>query len=218
MALNRQELHQKINRSRSLQERLNDGSNANLSLVSEQWLQKADKVGLLPQIEHEFQIYQQLDAVGLMGTITPVCDLDFGIYEYPAAIYLSLIGQGASLWEYALAHLSGEMSTADWQSLCRATGEKISKFHAGGFVHIDLHAGNIVIELEENEWQPFLIDFGLSTCETIEYPFLVVERRVFDAETDLEKLLESLSGLVQELPDSFSLGLRDLEDAACPHY
>ena len=177
---------------RSIADRLGDGNNADLFMFCTGWLRKIDKPGVHPQVAHEYAIYEQLDLAGLCGKIVPRCDFERGIFGYPDSIVISRIDDCATLYEYAMQVNLGAMQEPLWLELCKAVGRVIQQFHQADFTHCDLHAGNIVIELHDYEWYPFLIDFGVSDHPAVELHYPPVDEAILEQDHDIKVLLESL--------------------------
>jgi serine/threonine protein kinase len=172
--------------SSDLNSRLNAGHNGILHLSDTGWLAKTDRPGSLPLVEHEYRIYELLEAEGLTGDIVPHCRFEEG-WE---PLIISRINDCASFGEYFEQILLGNMTESLWLNLCTEIGATIRRFHDAGFIHNDLHGGNIVLELREGMWKPFLIDFGHCGHESLQNPFLTPEALERGLENDVDDLVE----------------------------
>ena len=203
-----QEVYSAVCQARSLAERLNDGAYGSLSVYQTGWLSKKDQQGQVPTVWYEGLIYRQLEWAGLTGKITPLL-----LKNSKSEIIISRINDAASLGEYAELFFQGGMSLPLWKNLCIRVGEVIKLFHSKGFVHCDLHGGNIVIEMREGTWYPFLIDFGLSAHDNLEYPYEIEWSRM-EPESDVETIAMSLLSLDPRESTDLWKGLAALEKSA----
>jgi tRNA A-37 threonylcarbamoyl transferase component Bud32 len=101
-----------------------------------------------------------------------------------------------------------------WVQLCVEIGRRIRRFHDAGFVHHDLHAGNVVLEIKKGQWRPFLIDFGTTSHQECECEYLAPQLANEGGEADVDMLCSSLRTDCQHAADWFEKGLAALERAA----
>ncbi len=171
--------------------RLDRGSQSTLTLLGDGWLLKEDAPGAPPQVEWEWRVYALLQDLGL-DYLAPEADLS------GPELVLRLVNAAASLEDYAVAFCTKGYPTALWVDICTKVGRVISKFHRAGFVHGDLHCGNVLISLERRgQFRAYLVDFGLTQHPELgEYPHrLTVEP---SEEADLDRLDESLRLISQD--------------------
>ena len=204
-------LYVAIIHSNTLESRMDDGRNGQIAPWSSGWLVKTDRDGMQPQVDHELAMYQLLDEEGLMGRITPTCD--FG-ESYDGQLVLQRINDCVSLGEYAMWCSDPRFTRKLWVNLCESVGLAIRQFHDHGFTHCDLHAGNVVCELEGDHLRPFLIDFGCSYHTTLRCEYLSPEIESAGQEADVDCLIEALEEYQPAAPDWYQEGLDALYRAA----
>jgi serine/threonine protein kinase len=205
------DVYAKVCTSNLLTSRLAEGMNASLRMVDTGWLEKTDQVGLPPMVDHEIQVYQLLEEAGLTGCTVPEYDES---ESYDGVLIMRLINMGAPLFEYARSEY---MTKELWMQLCETVGLAIRQFHDEGFVHHDLHDGNIVIEVKDEAWHPVIIDFGYTTHDELTCDHLCRSHWDDDPEADVDKLLEALRRYT-EPPEWYEEGLEKLEHVAlCPY-
>jgi tRNA A-37 threonylcarbamoyl transferase component Bud32 len=147
--------------------------------------------------------------------ITPLCDLDEGVFGYPDSIVISRLDECAPLYEYAWeCGDNGAMTQQLWMELCVEIGKTIRRFHDAGFIHHDLHAGNMVVEIKKGRWKPFLIDFGTASHDECECEYLAPHLKEEGSEADVDMLCYSLRSNCEHAADWFEEGLEALERAA----
>lgn len=196
-------------------ERMREGSNADLHMWEETgWLFKSDKQGATPQAAHEYRIYEALHKHGLAGVVTPSCRLEEGVLQYGGcdALVISCINNCATIFEYGEAYKLGKLSAELWHDLCGKVGRILKEFHKAGFVHVDLHSLNVAVELDQNGLRPYLIDFGYTSYDYIEYPYSIIDFDDLEPKSDVQKLSISLKD-IDNSPD-FLEGIRIFEEEA----
>lgn len=188
---------------RSFAERAAEGTQSTLKFdPATGWITKTDLTGGERFVGHEFSVYQRLDGLG----VAPEADLSEGVFGEPESIRVRKINNGGTLEEYAFAYLSGLIDEATWLEICIDVRDVLNTFWQEGWVHGDLHARNIVLELCENGfWQAFLIDFAVTiNLSSVEDDLDdLADRLIFfectpTQEEDLDYLLENLSDLSEE--------------------
>ena len=157
------------------------------------WIEKRDGLGTPPQVEWETEVYRLLQELG-GEDLAPEFDSEAGDED---SLVLRLVNNAASLEDYAVLFATQPYATAVWVGLCESVGRLIAQFHELGFVHTDLHYGNVVVGLEEGVFRPYLIDFGITQHADLgAYPHaLAVEP---DEDSDLERLDESLRDICSD--------------------
>lgn len=186
--MNIQKLYDTVVRSSNLDARLNAGHNGMLEMVETGWLAKYDRPGSPPFVEHEYEVYKILEMEGLTGDIVPKCRLEEG-WE---PLIISRINDCASFGEYFEQILVGNMTEPLWLDMCAEVGSAIRAFHDAGFIHSDLHGGNIVLEVHGDKWKAYLIDFGHSSHESLENPHITQYALERGPEGDVEDLVEAI--------------------------
>lgn len=182
---------------RGMSERFRAGMNSTISLYSTGWLRKRgnDNPTSLEHIEVEYYLYQEFLALGLCGKIVPTLNAELGLLE-GNSIVVSQINSACPIWEYGKAVLLGKMSEELWIALCSQAGKNLKEFHALGYIHRDLHTGNVVVELlPTGEWNPVLIDFGMSS----KVSSMPVDTAAWLQEDDRNSLYEDLDELYSKL-------------------
>ena len=76
----------------------------------------------------------------------------------------------ASLDYYHRCMEAGLLDYIQYTSILDAVGAAVKAFHSAGWVHNDLHPGNILITLDGGEWRAVLIDVAFSTSATHAFP------------------------------------------------
>ena len=168
--------------------RFGRGTQSTITNLGDGWILKEDARGAVPQTEWERSVYELIEGIGL----APECDLAEN------QLIIRMINAAASLEDYATAFAVQGYPKSIWVDLCRDVGEIIARFHRAGFVHGDLHLGNIVVGLENRcTLRPLLIDFGTTQHPDLEeYPHELTIDPSEDA--DLNRLDESLRAICQD--------------------
>jgi hypothetical protein len=81
------------------------------------------------------------------------------------------INDGTTLEEYLEEFLLGTYSHSLFLDLCAAIGKMLNIFWEAGWVHTDLHAKNIVIDVDFQQqiWKPYIIDFGTTFHDELDH-------------------------------------------------
>jgi hypothetical protein len=170
------------------------------------WIVKEDAPGVPPQVEWETRVYSLLLELGA-DDLAPEFDEDAS----DGCLVIKLINAAASLEDYAaLFATRADLPIALWHELMGAVGRTVARFHSFGFVHGDLHPGNVVVGLQGARFRPYLIDFGLTQHEELgEYPHPLTQE--LSEEADLNRLDEGLRAISSD--PRYLSGLEELSTA-----
>lgn len=141
-------------------EHLNTGCYGTLQ-VHEGIVQKQDKRGDQGALlEREYAVLCALQDTGLVP----------GQVSFSNGVLSMEYIHAASLDYYQRCMEVGVLDYIQYTSILDAVGTAVKAFHAAGWVHNDLHPGNILITLEGGEWRAILIDVAFSTSATHSFP------------------------------------------------
>jgi hypothetical protein len=172
--------------STPLVERLAKGCNGDITPLSTGWVIKTSKLDDDTEIETEIEHYQKLDELGLCGVAVPDCNFT---RSGDGQLVLQQINNAVTLAEYsqhpALTHTV-------WLDICLAAAYAVKKVHQAGFNHYDLHGNNVVLELVEDKWRAYVIDFALAEHYESNFLGLSWEDWQWEAQGDTQYLVDSL--------------------------
>lgn len=172
--------------STPLVERLGKGCNGDITPLSTGWVVKTSKLDDDTEIETELEHYRKLDDLGLTGIAVPDCNFTRSGNGY---LVLQQINNAVTLAEYsqhpALTHTV-------WLDICLAAASAVKKVHQAGFNHYDLHGNNVVLELVEDKWRAYVIDFALADHYDDNFLGLTWEEWCWEAQGDTQYLVDSL--------------------------
>ena len=137
-------------------ERMNKGCNGDIAPYGTGWLLKTSKLGDEVEIETEVNYYRLLAKHGLMGKVTPLCD--FGESDEDGLV-MSRINDCMSLRDAASHPL---LTHGVWLDICLAVSYALKAYLKAGFYHCDMHSDNVILELVEDKWKAYIIDWALA--------------------------------------------------------
>lgn len=140
-------------------EHLNTGCYGALQ-VHEDVVQKQDKRGHAALLEREYAVLCALQGTGLVP----------GQVSFSDGVLSMEYIHAASLDYYHRCMEADLLDYIQYTSILDAVGAAVKAFHSAGWVHNDLHPGNILITLEGGEWRAVLIDVAFSTSVTHAFP------------------------------------------------
>lgn len=139
-------------------EHLNTGCYGALQ-VHEGLIQKRDKKGYAVLLKREYAVLSALQGTGLVP----------GQVSFSNGVLSMEYIHAASLDYYHRSMEAGLLDYTQYTCILDAVGTAVKAFHSAGWVHNDLHPGNILITLKEGEWHAVLIDVAFST--SVDYAF-----------------------------------------------
>lgn len=153
-----EEIYRFLGDSRTFEQRAAVASCSSLE-EDEGWVLKSDIPGY-ELVAWEHRVMRLLHHHGLC----PQVDEEFDITStYPTTLRMSKINNGATLKEYALFFTVRPNPL--WATLLKKVAKKVNLLHSLGWVHGDLHANNIVIEMKGGDFAPCIIDYAFSFHE-----------------------------------------------------
>jgi tRNA A-37 threonylcarbamoyl transferase component Bud32 len=181
------EVHHRISQKKTFRDRARLGNRGDFIEIEDNQIIKADKLGE-DNAAWEFEVLVALEELG----ITPKPAVEEGVFGHPNSFQMEKINDGTTLEEYLEEFLLGTYSHSLFLDLCAAIGKMLNIFWEAGWVHTDLHAKNIVIDINWDQpiWTPYLIDFGTAFHNDLDHP---LGRKVF---------AEEKMTILQELPSS----------------
>ena len=90
-------------------------------------------------------------------------------------MHIQCIDNAASLVDYTQAYLSGLIPIEVLQDILTLVVTAVTTFHSLGWVHNDLHDGNIVVGHGQHTWEIFIIDVAMATRAEEEVPPALAE-------------------------------------------
>lgn len=140
----------------SISERLDKGCNGDVAPYGTGWLLKTSKLEDTVEIETELSFYRLLAKHGLMGKVTPICDFSESDED---GLVISRINDCMSLRD-AASHPA--LTHGVWLDICLAVAAAVKKSLKAGFFHCDLHSDNVILELVDDCWKAYIIDWALA--------------------------------------------------------
>lgn len=172
--------------STPLVERLAKGCNGDITPLSTGWVVKTSKLDDDTEIETELEHYQKLDELGLTGVAVPECNFTRSV---GGRLVLQQVNGAVTLAEYS-QHPA--LSHTVWLDICLAAASAVKKVHQAGFNHYDLHGNNICLELVNDQWKAYVIDFALAEHYDNNFLGLSWEDWQYEAQGDTQYLVDSL--------------------------
>ena len=123
-------------------------------------IQKRDKKGHAVLLEREYAVLSALQGTGLVP----------GQVSFSDGVLSMEYIHAASLDYYHRSMEAGIVDYIQYTCILDAVATAVKAFHSAGWVHNDLHPGNILITLKEGEWHAILIDVAFSTSEGYAFP------------------------------------------------
>lgn len=176
-----EQIYNTVSQQRTLEQRLADGSRAEVKLLNPGQVVKTYRTTEEP-IEWEFKCLQALQPL----EIVPELEEEQG---WELGIVMALVNSGTGIGEYVHGYFTGRLPEFVLANLFRATRSVLDQFWEAGWVHGDLHTRNIVIDFcADRGWCPVIIDFSTSFHNTTRSDFadllgLIVEE-LGDADSD----------------------------------
>lgn len=135
------------------------------------WLSKVDQSHCAtPLVQREWDILTELQGTGLVPVVSSVSPHLNG-----GAMHIQCIDNAASLVDYTQAYLSGLIPIEVLQDILTLVVTAVTTFHSLGWVHNDLHDGNIVVGHGQHTWEIFIIDVAMATRAEEEVPPALAE-------------------------------------------
>jgi hypothetical protein len=167
------------------------------------WLSKRDLPGSPTDNKGRPMVYREwINLCQLQGTgIVPVVDeeVDPQDEEY---MFIACIDNAATIGDYCSAYLEGLIPVGVLKEILTLVSETVSKFHDLGWCHNDLHANNVVIGHNRNDWEAYVIDLAVATKDNRVPTWLTREFIISDdSEEDIARLTGDLSALGEGCAD-----------------
>lgn len=196
MSINKQ-FYTQVATATSIQERLGKGCNGDIAAYETGWVVKTSKLGDDVEIQTELDHYRLLDEKGLTGVAVPNCNFD---ESDETQLVLQRINDAVTLAEYS-QHPS--LTHTVWLDICLAAAMAVKKVHRAGFNHYDLHGNNVVLELVNDQWKAYVIDFALAEHYDDNFLGLSWEDWQWEAQGDTQYLVDSLKAFYPGSPPSW---------------
>jgi tRNA A-37 threonylcarbamoyl transferase component Bud32 len=135
------------------------------------WLSKVDQdTCTTPLVQREWKILRELQATGLVPVVSSVSPHING-----GAMHIQCIDNAASLVDYVQAYLDGLIPIEVLRDILTLVVTAVTTFHSLGWVHNDLHDGNIVVGHGQHTWEVYIIDVAMATRAEGDVPEALAE-------------------------------------------
>jgi len=135
------------------------------------WISKVDQSGCaMPLVQREWEILKELQNTGLVPVVSPVSPHING-----SIMHIQCIDNAASLLDYTQAYLNGLIPIGVLRDILTLVVTAVTTFHSLGWVHNDLHNGNIVVGHNQYTWEVYIIDVAMATRAEEEVPEALAE-------------------------------------------
>jgi len=136
---------------------LRGGAFGTLSL-EEGWVKKEDKPSDKPStLRREWEVMCLLQGTGLV----PEVDKHFG-----GTYFCQRYVPSNTLNDLVREYLRGYLPAASMKQILNAVKSTLEEFYSAGWIHNDLHSGNILLSLAgRGEWRCYIIDVAFATSK-----------------------------------------------------